>query len=262
MFVNDNYRRQLNCAFLKYNPISHLENLKLLVQAVPSIRKDISKINEEVEEDIKWKCDTFHFRKKYLNFIAKYPRSNSVDPTPKSTKSPQMKIKNFPKIEKNSLPKEKKIISPQYSKIKSMTLFEKRRNRGDLQRFNLQKEQKIEEINQMINATNDINNYIKKENISDKIDLCKTDYSRKMYMNKNRTFNKNYFKDDQNKILNKFGDLFLYQIARNSKEKEKQLKDKIKNEHNEFTKKVKDGKKSIMVQLHELLNKNNDNQVH
>ena len=83
MYVNDNYRTQLNCAFLKYNPISHLENLKILIQADPSIRKDISKIKEEVEEDIKWKCDKFHFRKKYLNFIAKNPRSNSVTPTSK-----------------------------------------------------------------------------------------------------------------------------------------------------------------------------------
>ena len=41
MYVNDNYRKQLNFAFLKYNPISHLENLKILIQADPSIRKDI-----------------------------------------------------------------------------------------------------------------------------------------------------------------------------------------------------------------------------
>ena len=270
MFVNDNYRRQLNCAFLKYNPISHLENLKILVQAVPSIRKDISKINEEVEEDIKWKCDSFHFRKKYLNFISKYPRSNSVEPQGVSPKSPQMKMSNFPKIGKNNYMKDKKILSPQYSKVKTISLFEKRRARGDIQKINLQKEQKIEEINQILNATNEINNFIKPENISDKIDLCKTDYSQRMYYlkkeemkNKNKILKKDYFKNDQNKVVEKIGDIFLYQIARNSKEKEKQLKDKIKIEHNEFNKKVKDGKKSIMVQLREILKLNiNNNQGH
>ena len=270
IFVNDNYRKQLNRAFLKYNPISHLEDLKILVQAVPSIRKDISKINEEVEEDIKWKCDSFHFRKKYLKFISKNRRSNSVEPQTVSPKSTQKKMSNFPKIGKNNFIKDKKILSPQYSKVKTISLFEKRRARGDIQRINLQKEQKIEEINQILNATNEINNLIKQENISDKIDSCKTDYTQRMnYLkkeemkNKSNILKKDYFKNDQNKVVEKIGDIFLYQIARNSKEKEKQLKDKIKIEHNEFNKKVKDGKKSIMVQLREILKLNiNNNQGH
>ena len=42
VYVNDNYRKQLNFAFLKYNPQAHLDNLKILVQADPSIRKDIT----------------------------------------------------------------------------------------------------------------------------------------------------------------------------------------------------------------------------
>ena len=126
MYVNDNYRKQLNFAFLKYNPISHLENLKILVQADPFIRKDISKIKEEVEEDIKWKCDKFHFRKKYLNFISKNPRSLSVEPVPVpsnlSPKSPKpLKAKKIQKILpniKNKKQRKFKIYKSKRTKIR------------------------------------------------------------------------------------------------------------------------------------------------
>ena len=264
MYVNDNYRKQLNCAFLKYNPISHLENLKILIQADPSIRKDISKIKEEVEEDIKWKCDKFHFRKKYLNFISKNPRSNSVQPTPISPKSPQIKnSKILPKISKTNLQKEK-IISSQHSKTKAINFFEKIRTR-DNQKYNLQKEQKIEEINHLLNATNEINNLIKNENINDKIDLYKTDYEQKMYytskdeLKHNNISNKDYFFEDKNKVINKIGDVYCYQIARNAKEKEKQLKGKIQNENNRLKKRIIDGKKNTMEEFYTYIENNQVN---
>ena len=264
MYVNDNYRKQLNFAFLKYNPISHLENLKILVQADPSIRKDISKIKEEVEEDIKWKCDKFHFRKKYLNFISKYPRSNSVQP-PKMALSPKpLKPKNkniLPNIKKNSQ-REKKIISPQYSKGKTINFFDKLRSRENLKYTN-QKEQKIEEMNQMLNATSQINNLIKDENINNKINLYKTDYAQKMYytnrdnskINKS-LINKDYFLEDKKKVVDEIGNAYCFQISRNAKEKEKQLKGKIINENNKIHKRIVDGKKSIMEEIYAYIENN------
>ena len=264
MYVNDNYRKQLNFAFLKYNPISHLENLKILIQADPSIRKDISKIKEEVEEDIKWKCDKFHFRKKYLNFISKYPRSNSVQP-PKMALSPKpLKPKNkniLPNIKKNSQ-REKKIISPQYSKGKTINFFDKLRSRENLKYTN-QKEQKIEEMNQMLNATSQINNLIKDENINNKINLYKTDYAQKMYytnrdnskINKS-LINKDYFLEDKKKVVDEIGNAYCFQISRNAKEKEKQLKGKIINENNKIHKRIVDGKKSIMEEIYAYIENN------
>ena len=264
MYVNDNYRKQLNFAFLKYNPISHLENLKILIQADPSIRKDISKIKEEVEEDIKWKCDKFHFRKKYLNFISKYPRSNSVQP-PKIALSPKpLKPKNkniLPNIKKNSQ-REKKIISPQYSKGKTINFFDKLRSRENLKYTN-QKEQKIEEMNQMLNATSQINNLIKDENINNKINLYKTDYAQKMYytnrdnskINKS-LINKDYFLEDKKKVVDEIGNAYCFQISRNAKEKEKEIKGKIINENNKIHKRIVDGKKSIMEEIYAYIENN------
>ena len=261
MYVNDNYRKQLNFAFLKYNPISHLENLKILIQADPSIRKDISKIKEEIEEDIKWKCDKFHFRKKYLNFISKYPRSSSVQHVALSPKPLKPKNKNIlPNIKKNQ--RIKKIISPQHTKGKTINFFDKIRN-WENQKYNNLKEQKIEEMNQMLNATTEINNLIKNENINNKINLYKTDYEQKMYYSHrdntkyyNNLVNKDYFFDDKKRIVDEIGKAFCFQIASNIKEKEKQLKGKIINENNKIYKKMADGKKSVINEIYTYIENN------
>ena len=272
MYVNDNYRKQLNFAFLKYNPISHLENLKILVQADPFIRKDISKIKEEVEEDIKWKCDKFHFRKKYLNFISKNPRSLSVEPVPipssLSPKSPKpLKAKKIQKILpniKNKNIKEKKIISPQHSKARTINFFEKIKNRENLKYTN-QKEQKLEEINNMLSVTSEINNLISNENINDKIDLYKTDYDQKVYysnssrdekQNSTSLLNKDYFLEDKKKVEDKIGNVFTFQITKNAKEKEKQLKGRIINENNKMHRRIIDGKKNILDEIYNYIDTN------
>lgn len=260
MYVNDNYRTQLNCAFLKYNPISHLENLKILIQADPSIRKDISKIKEEVEEDIKWKCDKFYFRKKYLNFIAKNPRSKSVTPASKITQKKE-KGKILPKLLRKKYQKQI-MFSPQNSKAKTINIFDKIRNREN-QKFNFHKEQKIEEMNHMLRATNEIDNLIKNENINNKIDLYRTDYANKMYytnrdvISKNDSLiNKDYFLDDKKKVVNKIGDLYCFQIARNVNEKEKKLKGKVKNENDQLKKRIIDGKRNTMEEFYTYINNN------
>lgn len=261
IYVNDNYRTQLNCAFLKYNPISHLENLKILIQADPSIRKDISKIKEEVEEDIKWKCDKFHFRKKYLNFIARNPRSNSVTPISKVTQKNE-KEKRLPNILKQKQQKQKKRFSPQNSKTRTFNFFDKIRNREN-QKINVHKEQKIEEINHILRATKEIDNLIKNENINDKIDLYRTDYANKMYYsnrdekpNNDSLLNKDYFLEDKNKVVSKIGDLYCFQIARNANEREKKLKGKIKNENAQLNKKIIDGKRNTMDEFYTYISNN------
>ena len=254
MYVNDNYRKQLNFAFLKYNPLSHLDNLKILVQAEPSIRKDITKIKNEVEEDIKWKCDKFHFRKKYLNFISKNQRSQSVQPTPLSPKPIKPKFqKILPKIQKNNK-RNKNLLSPQNSKLKVLNFYDKMKNREN-QKYNNQKGQKLEEINHMLSATNEIDNLIKNENINDKIDLYKTDYAMKRYYtnnevkNNNSLLEKDYFLEDKKRVEEKLGDVYCFQVARNADEKEKQLKGKINYDFNKFKKRIKEGKKNIIKEI-------------
>ena len=103
ILVNDNYRKQLNYAFLKYNPISHLESLKLLVEE-PSIRDNIVKLNEEVEEDIKLKCDKFFFKKKYESFVEKRKRQRNRSTLQQYCDKPK-NIDKLPNIKKMRMDK-------------------------------------------------------------------------------------------------------------------------------------------------------------
>ena len=269
VYVNDNYRKQLNFAFLKYNPISHLDNLKILIQADPSIRKDITKINEEIEEDIKWKCDKFHFRKKYLNLLSRLNRSRSVQQIQEkknqtnynnSKKLPNIKNKNY-NGRKNK--KYEKSISSIYTKV---NLFEKL-NKKEKQKLNQQKEQTQEEISHMLVATKEIDNLIQNDNINDKIDMFKTDYAKQMYYNtgsenisKNENLTeKDYFLDEKNKIVEKIGNVYSFQMNKNVKEKEKIFKEKINNENEKFRKKIIDGKKNTMEEFYSYIQNNQVN---
>jgi len=269
VYVNDNYRKQLNFAFLKYNPISHLDNLKILIQADPSIRKDITKINEEIEEDIKWKCDKFHFRKKYLNLLSRLNRSRSVQQIQEkknqtnynnSKKLPNIKNKNY-NGRKNK--KYEKSISSIYTKV---NLLEKL-NKKEKQKLNQQKEQTQEEISHMLVATKEIDNLIQNDNINDKIDMFKTDYAKQMYYNtgsenisKNENLTeKDYFLDEKNKIVEKIGNVYSFQMNKNEKEKEKIFKGKINNENEKFRKKIIDGKKNTMEEFYSYIQNNQVN---
>ncbi len=70
-YVNDNFRKQLNKAFLLFNPLIHLENLYMLQKADPSIKDDINKLRESVNEDLKEVTDKTYYKKKYEALIKK-----------------------------------------------------------------------------------------------------------------------------------------------------------------------------------------------
>lgn len=252
VYVNDNYRKQLNFAFLKYNPISHLDNLKILIQADPSIRKDITKINEEIEEDIKWKCDKHHFKKKYLNLIARNERSRSIQ---------KRREAHIIKSLTNSLPQintklSKKVTKPQKSIssiFNQINLFE-RLNKKEKQKINAQKEQAKEEIRHMLRASDEIKNLLQNENINDKIELFKTDYAKQMYYPHDEGDNENllekdYFVNEKRNIVEKIGTVYSFKMNKTVNEKEKIFKGKINNENEKFRKKIKDGKRCTMEEF-------------
>ena len=255
VYVNDNYRKQLNFAFLKYNPISHLDNLKILVQAEPSIRKDIIKINQEVEEDIKWKCDKYHFLKKYLNLLARNERSRSVQKMQENeNQNKTIKDNLLPNI--NNKNKNKAAIKAQKSVssiYKQVNLLEKL-NKKEMMKINAQKEQTQEEINHMLNASKEINDLIRNENINDKIEMFKTDYAKQMYYpghesNSENLLEKDYFMDEKKKIVDKIGTVYSFKMNKTVCEKEKIFKGKINNENEKFKKRITDGKRNTMEEF-------------
>ena len=51
-YLTNNYHKQLNLAFLNFNPLKYSNNLKILLNLSQSVRDDISKTKREIEEDI------------------------------------------------------------------------------------------------------------------------------------------------------------------------------------------------------------------
>ena len=268
IYVNDNYRRQLNFAFLKYNCEQHLENIKFLVQVDPSIRGDISNIVEEVEKDIKWKCDKKHFTKQYFNLIQKNQKKKLLKELSERENENKKQNDNKTKNKENILPQinsnknlrdkykvknfKKKSVSQIYKKITYGMKF----NKKVLNKLNAMKEQTKEEINHMLDASKEIDNFIQNENINNKIDMYKTDYARQMYNNypgndpshsKNENiFEKDYFLEEKNNIVNKIGNVFTFKMDKTFNEQENMFKGKIYDEAKKFRKRIIDGKKNAL----------------
>ena len=260
VYVNDNYRRQLNFAFLKYNSEQHLENLKFLVESDPSIREDINGIIQEVEKDIKWKCDKRHFAKKYYNLIEKYKRSRSMkEINEKNEKENNKNNKNIlPDIHNNkknlkNRTTTKNFKQKSFRKIYNQINYGMKYNKKELSKLNAQKEQTKEEMNHMLIASKEIDNFIQDNNINNKIDMFKTDYARQIYgyfsdngPKESNLLKKDYFLDDKANIVQKIGNVFSFKMDKTVNEQEKMFKGKIYDEAKKFRKRIIDGKKNAL----------------
>lgn len=78
-YVNDNFRKQLNKAFLLYNPYIHLENLYLLQHADPSIKADINRVRHNVNEDVKEITDKRYYLKRYKELIKRHKQLDKTN---------------------------------------------------------------------------------------------------------------------------------------------------------------------------------------
>lgn len=78
-YINDNFRRQLNKAFLLYNPYIHLENLYFLQHADPSIKEDINRVRNNVNEDVKEITDKRYYLKRYKELVNRNKRLNKTN---------------------------------------------------------------------------------------------------------------------------------------------------------------------------------------
>ena len=258
LYSNASYRKQLNFAFLKYNPNKHLENLKLLVQTEPLIRKDVNIIKKEVDEDIKWRCDKHHFRKKYEILKKRFKRSNSVQTDPKLQLDNQNK-KILPNLNTKETVKIMKILTPSFSDKK---IFIKKKEEDS--KIIIHKEKKLEELKNILKASSGINELIKDNNINKKIDMFKTNYDIKVKLseyyddNNKNLLETDYFYEEKKNIINKLGNIYEFKISNNLKEKEKEnkLKGKIINDNDAFNLKLIEEKNDAINDIDENIKDN------
>ena len=262
LYSNASYRKQLNFAFLKYNPNKHLENLKLLVQTEPLIRKDVNIIKKEVDEDIKWRCDKHHFRKKYEILKKRFKRSNSVQTDPKLQLDNQNK-KILPNLNTKETVKIMKILTPSFSDKKIFNIYDIKKKEED-SKIIIHKEKKLEELKNILKASSGINKLIKDNNINKKIDMFKTNYDIKVKLseyyddNNKNLLETDYFYEEKKNIINKLGNIYEFKISNNLKEKEKEnkLKEKIINDNDNFNLKLIEEKNDAINDIDENIKDN------
>ena len=262
LYSNASYRKQLNFAFLKYNPNKHLENLKLLVQTEPLIRKDVNIIKKEVDEDIKWKCDKHHFKKKYEILKKRFKRSNSVQTDPKLQLDNQNK-KILPNLNTKETVKIMKILTPSFSDKKIFNIYDIKKKEED-SKIIIHKEKKLEELKNILKASSGINELIKDNNINKKIDMFKTNYDIKVKLseyyddNNKNLLETDYFYEEKKNIINKLGNIYEFKISNNLKEKEKEnkLKGKIINDNDAFNLKLIEEKNDAINDIDENIKDN------
>jgi hypothetical protein len=262
LYSNASYRKQLNFAFLKYNPNKHLENLKLLVQTEPLIRKDVNIIKKEVDEDIKWRCDKHHFRKKYEILKKRFKRSNSVQTDPKLQLDNQNK-KILPNLNTKETVKIMKILTPSFSDKKIFNIYDIKKKEED-SKIIIHKEKKLEELKNILKASSGINELIKDNNINKKIDMFKTNYDIKVKLseyyddNNKNLLETDYFYEEKKNIINKLGNIYEFKISNNLKEKEKEnkLKEKIINDNDAFNLKLIEEKNDAINDIDENIKDN------
>ena len=140
-----------------------------------------------------------------------------------------------------------------FRKIYNQINYGMKYNKKELSKLNAQKEQTKEEMNHMLIASKEIDNFIQDNNINNKIDMFKTDYARQIYgyfsdngPKESNLLKKDYFLDDKTNIVQKIGNVFSFKMDKTVNEQEKMFKGKIYDEAKKFRKRIIDGKKNAL----------------
>ena len=172
---------------------------------------------------------------------------------------------NITKVENNSsidnskptfsfLPKitrEKILGSPKELKV-GYGLFEKLKRKETKKILSI-RDQKIAEANKLYKITNEIENFMGKENIGQKVDKYIDDYKLQKYLNQfrdNQNENilkkRDYYKQQKEKINEMLGELFIKNIQKKSREREKYYNDRLRRDKYDYFFKIENElKKSL-----------------
>ena len=239
-YITNNNRKQLKNAFMKFNPYFHLENLHMLEKSFPFIQNDISTLKKEIDEDIKDVTDIHKLKKKYEKIQNNnYKSKSSENILKKDDSSSQYKKVKYIKKHLDFFQKDKKT-----PKIKS-----------------IYREDKIEEINKILNCTGSIKNFIDNDYINTNIEKYVNDYSKNKYNNENKFIvNTNeYFSERNKEIIDDFKELYSFRLNRVVEENEKRNLNRANRENENFSNKVLGIKNSFLNELNSYLQKNEIN---
>ena len=239
-YISNMYRKQLKNAFFKFNPITHLENLKILQKVDPLLKKDFDDLKKSIDIEISEKNDKHKFRKKFQKLKKINKKNLSSDNIMNNSN------------EQNS------IINNQNGKLipikKSLIHFERIKKGDKKKNF---KDEKLEEINILLNSVYSINGQLSSQNIDKYIEDTYDNYNeRKFNKNNNKT---NLYSLNKTKIDNSLGEFYTYKLDKIITENEKKLKNILNKDNDMFYKKMINIKDSFNKEFNNNIEKNNIN---
>ena len=166
-YISNMYRKQLKSAFFKFNPLNHLENLKILQKVDPLVKKDYDDLKKSIELEISEITDKHKFSKKYQKIIKINKQNLSRDNIINNSSELNSKINN----------QNIKLIT-----IKKPLMYFERLKKTDKKK-SLHKEEKLEEINILLNSVNSINEQLSNQSINKNIEETYDNYIGKKYLN-------------------------------------------------------------------------------
>ena len=276
--ISDSYHKRLKFAFSKCNPITYTNNLKKLLQISPEVRNDITKVKNEVEEDIKHFKDKHKFSKlfKKIKTTNNKSKQSLENFEPIINKSNDIG-KNFNSTNINNN-ENKKIILPILKDMKTNTIkrdstikfgFLKKIKRRETRRILDTTAQQYDEIKQLHNISKEIEKYIDNDNIDKKIDKNVHDFLEFKYYEfmKNRNHSqpksifkpKDYYLTQRNKIDGLVGDLKIKNIKDKVLEEERYYGRKLKINKDDYFNKMNSDMKSSLNEFDENMAKYNIN---
>jgi hypothetical protein len=235
------YRKQLKSAFFKFNPLNHLENLKILQKVDPLVKKDYDDLKKSIELEISEITDKHKFSKKYQKIIKINKQNLSRDNIINNSSELNSKINN----------QNIKLIT-----IKKPLMYFERLKKTDKKK-SLHKEEKLEEINILLNSVYSINGQLSSQNIDKYIEDTYDNYNeRKFNKNNNKT---NLYSLNKTKIDNSLGEFYTYKLDKIITENEKKLKNILNKDNDMFYKKMINIKDSFNKEFNNNIEKNNIN---
>ena len=156
----------------------------------------------------------------------------------------------------NNSNEQNSIINNQNGKLipikKSLIHFERIKKGDKKKNF---KDEKLEEINILLNSVNSINGQLSSQNIDKYIEDTYDNYiERKFNKNNNKT---NYYLLNKSKIDNSLGELYTYKLDKIIKENENKLNNIINKDNDMFFKKMINIKDSFNKEFNNNIEKNN-----
>lgn len=238
-YISEHYRKQLRKAFLKFNPLIHLENINLLQKIDPLIKEDLNNLKKTIDYEISQETDKYKFRKKFQRLKEKNKKNLFSSDNLSNSQDINLKIN-----------KSNEKLTP----LKKPLLFFKKNEK----KKNHIKDEKLEEIYILKNSSSSIKGMLSKKNMEKKINQFIEDYNERK-INKKQLEPINYFQDDKNNIEQSLGEFYIFKLNKIINDNEKKLQFLLNKDNDSFSKKLNNIKDSFNKELNSNLEKYNIN---